>query len=190
MGIFNDYASPEAIEEQVRLLALQKMIQESIAYCLSPGATVVETPDPKNWVSELSKVIDGGDILCEGILAERLKQEQGRQIIKMEAKSFRKDDAIDSMFTLFKLPKESKPIVIIENIADIPDGDPAIYDNPVLVESTLLHSWKSDIIHLTHPQNGAFELHREDYTVLFPIMPGGLGQLHSRLPDGIGLLQL
>ena len=190
MGIFNDYASPEAIEEQVRLLALQKMIQESIAYCLSPGATVVETPDPKNWVSELYKVIDGGDILCEGILAERLKQEQGRQIIKMDAKSFRKDGAIGFMFTLFKLPKESKPIVIIENIADIPTGDPAIYDDPIFVENTLLHSWKSNIVHLTHPQNGAFELHREDYTVLFPIMPGGLGQLHSRLPDGIGLLQL
>ena len=115
---------------------------------------------------------------------------QGRPVYRWDVKTFKKYDAIGSMYQLSKLPKEPKPIVIIENIADIPDGDRSIYDDPALVENILLHSWKDDTIHLHHYKNGPFQMSKCDYTVIFPVKPGDLQKLrHSIKSDGFGFVQ-
>jgi len=79
--------------------------------------------------------------------------------------------------------------VIIENITEIPDGDRSIYDDPDLVENVLLHSWKNDVIHLTHPQYGPFQLNREDYTVIFPVNPGWQEKLHHSAAGEMAVIQ-
>lgn len=190
MSLFDNHASPEAIEEHYQELKTQKKIQEDIVYCLSPGACIIEIPDTESFISQVEEMVHPSyQVLGDDLMAEMLKKSQGRPIIRWDVRFFRKDDAIGSMYKLSQQPSDPKPIVIIENITDIPDGDRTVYDDPVLVENVLLHSWKNDTIHLTHHQAGAFQLNRQDYTVLFPVLPGDLNKLYHQLSDGIALIK-
>ena len=141
-----------------------KEIEELTSLCLSSGATIVECVDPSATASRIESLAP-----------------QGHPVIRWDAKIFKKYDAVGSMYMLSQ--RKDKPIVIIENIADIPDGDRNIYDDPVLVEKILLHSWKNDTIHLTHPQDGPFQLNKWDYTVIFPVKPGDLDKLRHSIKD-------
>lgn len=162
--------------------------EKDIAYCLGPGAHVVETKDVKAFLDTFcEKVSADYSVLGSGLLADRLKSNQGRPIIRWDVKTFRKNDAIGSMYSLSK--QKDKPIVIIENITDIPDGDRSFYDDPVLVENVLLHSWKNDVIDLTHPQYGPFQLNREDYTVIFPVKPRWNEKLHHSAAGEMAVIQ-
>ena len=148
-----------------------KEIEELTSLCLSSGATIVECVDPSAAASRIESLAP-----------------QGRPIIRWDAKTFKKYDAVGSMYILSQ--RKDKPIVIIENIAEIPDGDRNIYDDPVLVENILLHSWKNDTIHLTHPKHGPFQLKEWDYTVIFPVKPGDLQKLHHSIKgEGLGYIR-
>jgi len=174
-------------EEQLK----QTMVEEeNIALLLGTGVCVVETNDTESFVASLlEKLSVDYAVLSNGPLADRLKSQQGRPVYRWDAKTFKKYDAIGSMYQLSKLPKEAKPIVIIENIADIPDGDRNIYDDPEHVENVLLHSWKNDTIHLTY-KGVPFQMNKGDYTVIFPVKPGDLQKLHHGIKsDGFGFVQ-
>lgn len=170
----------------------QTMVEEeNIALLLGPGACVVETNDTESFVASLlEKLSVDYTVLANDPLADRLKSQQGRPVYRWNAKTFKKyDDAVGSMYKLSLLTKEPKPIVIIENIADIPDGDRNIYDDPEHVENVLLHSWKNDTIHLTY-KGVPFQMSKCDYTVIFPVKPGDLQKLrHSIMSDGFGFVQ-
>lgn len=60
----------------------------------------------------------------------------------------------------------------------------------MLVENILLHSWKDDTIHLTHPQHGPFQLNKGDYTVIFPIKPGDIEKLHFPVKGEVGFVKI
>lgn len=176
------------IEQHVR--ELDESIQNHLAVCLTPGITILETSAPEVMAGHLEKMVSSKyQVIGNEPEAEMLKKQQGRPVIRWDAKTFRKGDAIGSMHALSKLPKEPKPVIIIENIADIPDEDRNIYDDPELVENVLLHSWKNDTIHLTHPHYGPFQLDKWDYTVIFPVKPGDLQKLHHSIKgEGLGLV--
>lgn len=148
-----------------------KELEELVAMCLTPGATIIECADPTTVLSRIENL-----------------NLQTRPIIHWDVKSFKKFDAIGSMYALSRLPKAPRPIVIIENIADIPNVDQNVYDDPEYVENVLLHSWRSDTIHLTHPKEGSFQLNKWDYTVIILVKLGDLQKLHHRFPDGVGLV--
>lgn len=180
MGIFDK----DLIENEDRY---QQIIsdEEGIALSLAQGGCVVETNDTEAFIDKIYKKLSMDyTVLGNGPLADRLKSQQGRPIIHWDAKTFRKNDAIGSMYSLSKYPKEPKPIVIIDNITEIPEAVSEIYDDPEFVENVLLHSWKNDIIYLTHPEYGPFQMNRTDYSVLFPVTPGALSRLRHR-PNGI-----
>ena len=161
--------------------------EENIALSIGSGAYLVETKDTEAFIdSLLEKLSVDYTVLGNGPLADRLKSQQDRPVYRWDAKTFKKYDAVGSMYKLSLLPKEPKPIVIIENIADIPDGAPNIYDDPALVENILLHSWKDDTIRLTHHEEGPFQLNKSDYTLIFPIKPEDVNKLHRRIADGLG----
>ena len=178
------------IEQHVR--ELDESIQNQLAQCLTPGITIIETSDPEVMDRHLEKMVSSKyQVIGSKPEVEMLKKQQGRPVIRWDAKTFRKGDAIGSMHALSKLPKEPKPIIIIENIADIPDGDRNIYDDPELVENILLHSWKNDTNHLTHPQDGPFQLNKWDYTVILPVKPGDLQKLHHSVRgEGLALVTI
>ena len=173
------------IEEHV--LELDESIQNRIAGFITQGACIIETSDPVIVMKKLGEIIQPTyQILGNGVESTFLKKQQGRPIIRWDAKTFRKNDAIGSMYTISKYPKEPKPIVIIDHITEIPEAVSNIFDDPELIENILLHSWKNDIIYLTHPEYGPFQMNRTDYSVLFPVMPGSLSRLRHR-PDGIAV---
>ena len=174
-------------EEQLK----QTMVEEeNIALLLGPGACVVETNDTEEFVASLlEKLSVDYTVLAHGPLADRLKSQQGRPVYRWDAKTFKMYDAEGSMYQLSKLPKDPKPIVIIENIADIPDGDRNVYDDPEHIENILLHSWKNDTIHLTY-KDVSFQMNKWDYTVIFPIKPEDVNTLHHRIADGFKVVTL
>ena len=178
----------DSIEKQVKQ---DEHIQNVLARCFAPGAFVLVDSQPESIIEKMEQMLQPDyPFLGAGVEAEWLKKQQGRPVIHWDAKTFRKDDAIGSMYELSKLPKEPKPVVIIENITEIPDAISDIYDDPILIENVLLHSWKNDTIHLTHKQEGPFELNRQDYSIVFPVKPGDLAKLRHHLPDGIGIVRL
>lgn len=179
----------EPIEKQVK--ELDEHIQNTLAGCLTPGATILESLDPEMAINKLVAMLQPDyQVLGSGLEAEWLQKQQGRPVIRWDVKTFRKNDAVGSMYTLSKLPKDPKHVIIIDNITDIPEAISEIYDDPILVENVLLHSWKNDIIHLTHWQDGPFELHLQDYSVIFPIRPGELKKLHFSVKGELAMVRL
>lgn len=170
------------------LRELDESIQNDLAVCLTPGITILETSASAVMAGHLEKMVSSKyQVIGNEPEAEMLKKQHGRPVIRWDAKTFKKHDAVGSMYILSQ--RKDKPIVIIENIADIPDGDRNIYDDPVFVENVLLHSWKNDTIHLTHPQDGPFQLNKWDYTVIFPVKPGDLLKLHHSIKgEGLALM--
>lgn len=164
----------------------QKMLkeQEFMANCLSAGAVVVECDDPKAFISRLEdRISPNAQIIGSDVEDEMLRKQQGRPIVKWDARTFKRYDAKGSMHVLSK--RSDKPIVIIENITDIPEKTSEIFDDPIEVENTLLHSWKNDTLRFDNERFGSFQLNRLDYIVIFPVLKGTLNKLHHRLEDGI-----
>ena len=158
--------------------------QEFIASCLSAGAIVVECDNPKVFIAKLEEMVaPNTEISGKDVSAEMLRKQQGRPVIKWDVRTFKKYDAVGSMHALSK--RSDKPIIIIENIINIPEKISDIFDDPLVVENTLLHSWKNDILRFDNEKFGSFQLNRWDYTVIFPVLKGSLKNLHHRLEDGI-----
>ena len=183
MSIFDQ----KPIEQHVR--ELDETIQNQLAMCYV-GVTILETSDPEAVAKHLEKMVSSDyQVIGNEPEAEMLKKQQGRPVYRWDVKTFKKYDAEGSMYNLSKLPKEPKPIVIIENIADIPDGDLNVYDDPEHIVNILLHSWKNDTIHLTY-KDVSFQMNKWDYTVIFPIKPEDVNKLHHRIADGFKVVTL
>ena len=76
--------------------------EENIAFLLGPGVCVVETNDTESFVASLlEKLSVDYAVLSNG----PLKSQQGRPVYRWDAKTFKKYDAIGSMYQLSKLPK-------------------------------------------------------------------------------------
>ena len=163
---------------------LRKQLKEEefMARCLSLGAIVVECDDPKAFISRLEEMVSPNF----NALAENLRKQQVRPMVKWDVKTFKKYDAEGSMHVLSK--RSDKPVIIIENITNIPEITSEIFDDPIEVENKLLHSWKNDILHFDSNKFGSFQLNRLDYTVIFPVQKGSLKNLHHRLEDGIAYI--
>jgi len=171
------------------------------ALCLpAHGAIIIETENPTEFIDRLESVItqaremenDYSKLLefpsalkdDEKACIALLRRFYGRRFVRWDVRTFHKGDAIGSMHWLSQ-QAYPKPIVTVMNITDITDnGDRTKFDTPELVENILLHSWKNDIISLTHPVYGPFQMNRTDYSVLFPVTPGSLSRLHHH-PNGI-----
>ena len=193
MSIFDNLTkTPEQhVQELNEQINAQIAIEENMVLCLGSGGHIVFTEDVDGFISHLSEVLDTQcQVYGTGVLAEELKHQQGRPIIRWDASSFRKNDAVGSMYLLSKQPKEPRPVLIVENITELPDGDRSVYEDPVLLENILLHSWKNDVIHLTHHQNGPFELMSKDYSIIFLVHPDSISKLHHRISDGMAVIQL
>ena len=65
-----------------------------------------------------------------------------RPIYSIDCRTLRKNDAIGFLEILSKQSDLVRPIVLIENITEIPDED-SVHDNPEYVKNVLIHSWKN-----------------------------------------------
>jgi hypothetical protein len=60
----------------------------------------------------------------------------------------------------------NKPILVIENVDQIPDGDRSVYDDPQYIEDILVRSWKNELINI-----GDFYLDRREMTIILTCSP-------------------
>ena len=93
-----------------------------------------------------------------------LKEHQSRNIYSIDCRTLRKGDAYGWLSGIANASID--PIVIIENVTQIPDGDRAIYDDPNYVANLLLRSWKNDDIYV-----GDLHIDRRKFTVILTCQP-------------------
>ena len=119
---------------------------------LRVGGHCVETIDVDVFVWWIRKVVSSGE-------------QTDRLIVDWDVRTFRKYDAIGSLKYLSTLSHTPRPIVIIRNITDIPEGDSGIYDNPSTVKEFLFHNWIANHKY-NDPKYGKFEINPRDYSII------------------------
>lgn len=132
-------------------------------FIMSQHVECIGTVDPSGFVKTIVALTQP-DSLPIGVIVEK---HVGRPIKQIDCAKLCKWDAIGELFNVSKMDIERRPIVIIENITDIPEED-ANHDNPKYVENLLLHGWKESSRNLTSPKHGDFTLVTSNYTVLIP----------------------
>ena len=90
---------------------------------------------------------------------EGLKEHQTRDIYSIDCRYLRKGDAYGWLSAVSKASKD--PILVIEHLTEVPDGDRSIYDDPAYVTNLLLRSWKNEDIYA-----GDLEIDRRQFTVI------------------------
>lgn len=94
-----------------------------------------------------------------------LKRELSRPVYTLDCRFLCKFDAIGWLETIAKLPKSPKPILVIENITEIPEED-VVHDNPQYVRNLLMHSWKNPVKDFFNAKSQkSFTIVPADYTV-------------------------
>ena len=89
-----------------------------------------------------------------------------RPIYSIDCKTLCKNDAIGFLESLSKESEEDRPIVLIENITEIPDED-SVHDNPEYVKNVLIHSWKNPMNDFYNPiSKNHFYIKPENFIVL------------------------
>lgn len=97
--------------------------------------------------------------MIENAKNDMLKEHESRKIHPIDCRTLRKGDAYGWLSAVSKASKD--PILVIEHLTEIPDGDRSIYDNPAYVTNLLLRSWKNEDIYA-----GDLEIDRRQFTVI------------------------
>lgn len=98
-------------------------------------------------------------------ISELLSRHNGREVVSLDCRGLCKGDAYGFMAIIAqKVGQGQHPIVIIENLAEIPAGSQC--DNPQYVENLLGHSWKNDKIFF-----GEYMIDASNLTVILTFAP-------------------
>ena len=109
--------------------------------------------------------------------AERLERDfishhdehKERTLLSVDCRTLKKGDAYGWLKLISEGMKNdtlNKPILVIENVDQIPDGDRNIYDDPQFVENILVRSWKNELINI-----GDFYLDRREISIILTCSP-------------------
>lgn len=97
-------------------------------------------------------------------VSPELRKHQSRGIHSIDCRTLRKGDAYGWLSEVAEA--NDNPILIIKNITQIPDGDQAVYDNPIYVANLLLRSWKNEQIYANN-----IHIDRSQLTVILTCLP-------------------
>ena len=99
----------------------------------------------------------------------KLKEHSTREFISLDCRKLSKGLAYKWLQKIQeKVSKKDNPIVIINNVTQIPDGDRNFYDDPVYVTNLLLRSWKNPDIYA-----GDIHIDRRNMTIILTASPQG-----------------
>lgn len=136
--------------------AISKTAQALLA---SEGSTML--------VKELAEILDMENSPFNPMLRRHL----GRPVYSLDCRLLRKGDAIGWLEAVSKLPKAPKPILVVENITDIPEED-GNHDNPQYVRNLLMHSWKNPMNDLFNASSeNSFKIIPVEYTIFITCTP-------------------
>ena len=135
----------------------------------SYSATGIEV-ESNSFVTEMQKAIDNAG----NAPAKRMQQHAGRKVYTLDCSKLCKYDAIGWLRYVSLLPLSPKPILVIENITEIPQED-EVHDNPKYIQNLLVHSWKNPANQFTDNRPGQnneqFTINPHDYTVFLTWKP-------------------
>jgi hypothetical protein len=103
--------------------------------------------------------------LVKGAISPDLQKHQTRKIYSIDCHTLRKGDAYRWLLAIVK-EEVDDPILVIENVTQVPDGDRSIYDDPMYVTNLLLRSWKNENIFA-----GDLHIDRRKFTVILTCPP-------------------
>ena len=106
--------------------------------------------------------------------------EEDRKVYGGSCKHVFKNDAIGFLEKLSEQPITPKPIVIINDITEIPSGDPKIYDDPQVVENYLIRLWENDEIKLRYTAD--FTIKTDNYLVILTWNKRTSNKINDLLP--------
>lgn len=147
------------MDNHIKEQALKEFFYASL---LTANVSEVETNEDSNaFVNELVEMLDKDNSPLNSMLQRHI----GRPVYTLDCRKLRKGDAIGWLEEVAKLPKSPKPILVIENITEIPDED-ANHDNPQYLRNVLMHSWKNPVNDLfnSNTQN-SFKIVTADYSI-------------------------
>lgn len=92
-----------------------------------------------------------------------------RTLLSLDCRTLKKGDAYGWLKLISEGMKNdtlNEPILVIENVDQIPDGDRNIYDDPQYVENILVRSWKNELINIDD-----FYLDRREISIILTCSP-------------------
>ena len=176
MGILDgfDTLSENADKYLENRIAIEHLLAKDLSCTFSAYGVIVEDNEDilrgkiseayslnHNYTTSFAKRV--GKIIMEAI-NPKLKEHQSRNIYSIDCRTLRKGDAYGWLSGIANASID--PIVIIENVTQIPDGNRAIYDDPNYVANLLLRSWKNDDIYF-----GDFHIDRRKFSVILTCPP-------------------
>ena len=118
-------------------------------------------------------VVSKGDLDIKNSIINRFsevqKEHKKRDYLSLDCRGLRKGDAygwLKAVSEGIESGTLNKPILVIENVDKIPDGDRNIYDDPLYVENILVRSWKNELINISD-----FYIDRRELTVILTCSP-------------------
>lgn len=176
MGILDDFdtLSEKADKYLENRIAIEHILAKDLSCTFSAYGVIVEDKEDVltkkiseaynlnlNYKTSFAKRV--GEKIMKAI-NPKLKEQQSRNIYSIDCRTLRKGDAYGWLLGIANASID--PIVIIENVIQIPDGDRAIYDDPNYVANLLLRSWKNDDIYV-----GDLHIDRRKFTVILTCQP-------------------
>ena len=101
-----------------------------------------------------------------------LVSHKGRKVIAKDCRELKKGDALGWIRDISKDDKDV--IVVLENVTQIPEGDPALYDPKQYVENILVRSWKNIDVYIDD-----YHIDRRNLTIILTCPPEDEEQLRA-----------
>lgn len=176
----SDKDVPRNMDNYIKDKAVEELTWASL---LIPNVSEIETDINPIWKKQVQTWhVDEGSTMFVSDLVEILKMENsplnpmlrphlGRPVYTIDCRFLQKGDAIIWLEKVSNLPKSHKPILIIENITEIPKED-ELHDNPQYVRNLLMHSWKNPMNDWYNPNSkNLFKIIPAEYTIFITWSP-------------------
>ena len=168
------------------------------ACLLIPNVSEIETDINPIWEKMVQTWhVDEGSTKFVSDLVEILKKENspfnpmlrphlGRPVFTLDCRYLHKGDAIGWLEKVSNLPNSPMPILVIENITEIPK-EAANRDNPQYVRNVLMHSWKNPMNDWYNPNSkNSFKIVPPNYTVFITWTPENKEKMDAILQPSDG----
>lgn len=139
MSVLDDFDTLERNQDINNLRQWKKEKLYANVFLRKGGVKCFTVTDKVSLKDEVESIIK------DAYFSQELKEMTTREIVYIDCRYVCKGDAYGSLSKL--ACNKTNPIVIIENVNQIPPED-AAHDNPVYVANLLVHSWKNEDIYV------------------------------------------
>ena len=167
----------KSVDEAIkRRMIREKVAHYLVAYGLPPRCFVAEE-QVDILKKKISEAWNLSNIKWRTPFSERIERDviskhnehKERTLLSVDCRTLCKGDAYGWLKAISEGMQNgslNKPILVIENVDQIPDGDRSVYDDPQYIENILVRSWKNELINI-----GDFYLNRPEMSIILTCSP-------------------